>query len=337
MAEARQLRFMPRTVQRGGAAAYAATMNLLEEPMRFAQRHLGPGLAWLFVGPNLIVFGLFTFLPILLNIWYAFSGGTNLLPSQRPWVGLDNMQALLSCQNHFDPSTCQRDLFWHGIFNTLEFVVLQVSLIVVFSLITALALNKKVVGQGFFRAAVFYPVLLSPVVVALIWKWILQRNGVLNGIILSAGGTPFDWLLDARSAFGWTVFVSIWAHMGFYTLILLAGLQAIPHDVYEAAEMDAAPPWTRFRRITLPLLMPSLLVVLVLSLIRAVQIFDEVFVLTGGGPGTATTYLVQFIYETGFAQQVREYGMASAASLLLAAVLMLLTLAQLRLVRRDRG
>ena len=337
MAEARSLKFMPTAVRYGGAAAYAVTMNLLEAPMRLAQRHLGPGLAWLFVGPNLIVFGLFTFLPILLDIWYAFSGSTNLLPSQRPWLGLDNMQALLSCQNHFDPSSCQRDLFWHGIYNTVEFVVLQVGLIVVFSLITALALNKKVVGQGFFRAALFYPVLLSPVVVALIWKWILQRNGVLNGIILSAGGTPFDWLLDARSAFGWTVFVSIWAHMGFYTLILLAGLQAIPRDVYEAAEMDAAPPWTRFRRITLPLLMPSLLVVIVLALIRAVQIFDEVFVLTGGGPGTATTYLVQFIYETGFAQQVREYGMASAASLLLAAVLMLLTLAQLRLVRRDRG
>ena len=337
MAEARSLKFMPTAVRHGGAAAYAVTMNLLEAPMRLAQRHLGPGLAWLFVGPNLIVFGLFTFLPILLDIWYAFSGSTNLLPLQRPWVGLDNMQALLSCRNHFDPSSCQRDLFWHGIYNTVEFVVLQVGLIVVFSLITALALNKKVVGQGFFRAALFYPVLLSPVVVALIWKWILQRNGVLNGIILSAGGTPFDWLLDARSAFGWTVFVSIWAHMGFYTLILLAGLQAIPRDVYEAAEMDAAPPWTRFRRITLPLLMPSLLVVIVLALIRAVQIFDEVFVLTGGGPGTATTYLVQFIYETGFAQQVREYGMASAASLLLAAVLMLLTLAQLRLVRRDRG
>ena len=177
--------------------------------------------------------------------------------------------------------------------------------------------------------------LLSPVVVALIWKWILQRNGILNAAIVGAGGQPFDWLLNAGSAFGWTVFVSIWAHMGFYTLILLAGLQAIPADVYEAAKMDAAPPWTVLRRITVPLWTPSLLVVGVLALIRAVQIFDEVFVLTGGGPGTATTYLVQFIYETGFAQQVREYGMASAASLLLAGVLLVLTLVQLRTGRRD--
>lgn len=322
---------------RGAAGAYGGAMNLLEWPMRAAQRRLGPGLAWLFVGPNLLVLGLFTFLPILLNVWYAFTGSTELLPSQRPWVGLGNVRSLIACQNHLDPSTCERDLFWHGVYNTLAFVVLQVGLMVLFSLITALALNKRIIGRGFFRAAFFYPVLLSPVVVALIWKWILQRNGVLNGVILAAGGTPVNWLLEARSAFGWTVFVSIWAHMGFYTLILLAGLQAIPRDVYEAAEMDAAKPWTRFRRITLPLLMPSLLVVVVLALIRAVQIFDEVFVLTGGGPGTATTFLVQFIYETGFAQQIREYGMASAASLLLALVLMLLTLLQLRIARRDGG
>lgn len=101
--------------------------------------------------------------------------------------------------------------------------------------------------------------------------------------------------------------------------------------------MDAASPWRAFRRVTLPLLMPGLLVVLVLGLIRAVQIFDEVYVLTGGGPGSATTYLVQFIYSTGFAQQVRQYGLASAASLLLAVVLMVLTLAQFAVVRRSRG
>ena len=305
-------------------------MNLPERPMGWAQRRLGPSVAWLFVGPNLLVFGLFTFLPILIDFWYAFTGSTNLLPGQRPWVGLGNLQALLRCGDYLDPSSCERDLFWHGVYNTLWFVVIQVGLMVLFSLGTALALNKRIVARGFFRAVFFYPVLLSPVVVALIWKWILQRNGVLNAALVAAGGDPADWLVNARSAFGWTVFVSIWAHMGFYTLILLAGLQAIPKDVYEAAEMDAARSWTRLTRLTLPLLMPSLLVVLVLALIRAVQIFDEVFVLTGGGPGTATTYLVQFIYETGFAQQIREYGIASAASLLLAAVLLVLTLLQLR-------
>ena len=134
-----------------------------------------------------------------------------------------------------------------------------------FSLLTALVLNRKIAGRGFFRAAFFYPVLLSPVVVALIWKWILQRNGVLNAAHSGVRRPGDDWLIHANWAFFWTVFVSIWAHMGFYTLILLAGLQAIPADIYEAAAMDAASPWRTFRRLTLPLLMPSLLVVFILA------------------------------------------------------------------------
>lgn len=320
--------------RRWPGAGFALAMNLPERPMRWAQRRLGPSLAWLFVGPNLLVFGLFTFLPILIDFWYAVTGGTNLLPGERPFTGLQNVHALLACGDYRDPATCERDLFWHGIWNTLAFVLLQVTLMVGFSLLTALVLNRRILARGFFRAVFFYPVLLSPVVVALIWKWILQRHGVLNAAL---GGTPTDWLLDPHGAFFWTVFVSVWAHMGFYTLILLSGLQAIPRDIYEAAAMDATGPLTSFRRLTLPLLMPTLLVVLVLSLIRAVQIFDEVFVLTGGGPGTATTYIVQFIYETGFAQQVREYGMAAAASLLLAGVLLVLTLLQLRAGRARSG
>ena len=206
------------------------------------------------------------------------------------------------------------------------------------SLLTALVLNRKIIGRGVFRAVFFYPVLLSPVVVALIWKWILQRDGVLNAALRSTGVSSTNWLLDPNWAFFWTVFVSIWAHMGFYTLILLAGLQAIPRDIYEAANMDAASPWRTFYRLTLPLLMPSLVVVFILGMIRAVQIFDEVYVLTGGGPGTATTFMVEYIYNTGFAQSVREYGMAAAASLLLAGVLLVFTALQLKgLLRVGRG
>jgi alpha-1,4-digalacturonate transport system permease protein len=320
--------------RRALGAVFATAMNLPEAPMRAAQRVLRGGrIGWVFVTPNLIVFGLFTFLPIVIDFVYAFTGGENLFPSQRPYVGTANLGNLLSCKNYFDPESCVRDLFWHGVYNTSKFVLLQVGLMVVLSLVTALALNRPGGGRGFFRAVFFYPVLLSPVVVALIWKWVLQRYGVLNAVLSAGGLQTHDWLLDGTSAFFWSVFVSIWAHMGLYTLILLAGLQAIPRDVYEAASMDATPPWRRFRRITLPLLMPSVVVVLVLALIRAVQIFDEVYVLTGGGPGTATTYLVQFIYETGFAQQVREYGIAAAASLLLAAVLMVLTFLQMRATR----
>jgi len=158
---------------------------------------------------------------------------------------------------------------------------------------------------------------------------------VLNALLQAAGGTGAEWLNTGGWAFSWVVVVSIWAHMGFYTLILLAGLQAIPSELYEAAEMDHASPWRRFSRITLPLLMPSLLIVTVLALIRAVQVFDEVFVLTGGGPGSATLFVVQFIYQTAFAESIRLYGIAAAASLVLAAALLVLTLAQLRVSRRS--
>ena len=314
------------------AAVAGAVLNLVDVPMRALQRALGvPRIGWMFVAPNLLILGLFTFLPIVINFYFAFSGGVELYPSQRPFTGLDNLETLFDCGNYLDPSTCRQDIFWRAIYNTVFFAVVQVGLMVSFALITALVLNRKIIGRGFFRGVFFYPVLLSPVVVALIWKWMLQREGVLNALMVAAGAAPVQWLTQGHWAFFWSVFVSIWAHMGFYTLILLAGLQAIPADVYEAAEMDGATPWRRFSRITLPLLMPNLVVVLVLGLIRAVQVFDEVFVLTGGGPGSATTFIVQFIYQTGFAEAIHQYGLAAAASLVLALSLLLLTLVQLRL------
>jgi alpha-1,4-digalacturonate transport system permease protein len=285
---------------------------------------------WFFLAPNLVIFGVFTFLPIAINFYYAFTGGVQLYLRDRPFVGFENIATLLDCGNYLDPSTCKRDLFWRAVWNTAKYSLFQVSLMVLFSLITALVLNRKIVGRGFWRGVYFYPVLLSPVVVALIWKWILQRDGLLNGVMAAAGNAPTLWLAESGWAFFWVVFVSIWAHMGFYTLILLAGLQAIPADLYEAAQLDRASPWRSLTRITLPLLMPNLLVVLVLAAIRAVQTFDEVFVLTGGGPGSATTFVVQFIYQTGFQEQVRLYGLAAAGSLLLAVALIVLTLIQLK-------
>jgi alpha-1,4-digalacturonate transport system permease protein len=318
------------------AAAAGAAMSAVDVPMRAVQRLLGvPRIGWMFVAPNLAILGLFTFLPIVVNLYFAFTGGVQLYPSERPFTGLENLATLFDCESYLDPSTCRKDLFWRAIYNTGKFALLQVALMVAFALVTALVLNRKILGRGFFRGVFFYPVLLSPVVVALIWKWVLQREGVLNAVLAGAGASPVGWLSDASWAFFWCVFVSIWAHMGFYTLILLAGLQAIPADLYEAAEMDSASPWRRFSRITLPLLMPNLIVVLVLGLIRAVQIFDEVFVLTGGGPGSATTFIVQFIYQTGFAESIHQYGLAAAASLVLALSLLVLTMLQLRLTRKN--
>lgn len=308
--------------------------NLLEPIFSLGQRALGiHRLGWLFVAPNLLVFGVFCFLPILINLVYATTGGVNLVPLQRPFTGAENFQILFECRDYLDISSCRKDVFWRALFNTLQFSVLQVGLMVLFALVTALVLNRKILGRGFWRGVFFYPVLLSPVVVALIWKWLLQSQGAFNAALVAMDLPPMEWLTQAKPAFFWSIFVSIWAHMGFYTLILLAGLQAIPKDLYEAAQMDRASPWRTLTRITLPLLMPNLVVVMVLAAIRAVQIFDEVFVLTGGGPGSATTFIVQFIYQTGFAEQIHLYGLAAAASLALAVFLIVLTLAQLRLTR----
>ena len=281
----------------------------------------------------MLIFGIFVLFPMLLNFYYAFTGGTNLFPADRPFVGLANFQTLFECENFFDPNSCNEDRFWRAVFNTAFFVVFQVGGMVLLSLITALILNRKIRARGFFRAVFFYPVLLSPVVVALIWKWILQREGVLNGILSVFSIDPVPFLLDPSWSRFWVIIISIWALMGFYTLILLAGLQSIPANLYEAGLIDGTSKWQAFRHITLPMLMPTMFVVLVLSLIRAVQIFDAVFVLTGGGPGTANLFMVQYIYNTGFSNQVQIFGLSAAASVVMAVVLLVFTLIQLRLGR----
>ncbi len=311
-------------------------MRIVEIPMLALQRLLGINrLAWAFLLPNLVLFGLFAFLPVIVNVFYATTGGDNVLLVDRPYVGARNFNNLMDCSNFLDPNSCREDKFWRAVWNTTWFVTLQVGIMVGFSLLTAIILNRDIRARGFFRSVFFFPVLLSPVVVALIWKWILQREGVLNAFLDWTGVGGINWLVDAQWAFGWSVFISVWAHMGFYTLILLAGLQAIPRDVYEAATMDKASPWRSFRRITLPLLSPTMLVVLVLALIKGVQTFDEIYAFTGGGPGTATTFIIQYIYEEGFAGAPRLFGLAAAASLLVAGVLVVLTLVQLWINRRN--
>jgi alpha-1,4-digalacturonate transport system permease protein len=310
--------------------------DLFDLVFRPLQRLIGAHrMPYIFVLPNLLIFGIFILLPMALNFWYAFTGSTRLLPEDRPFVGLDNFGLLFECGNFLDPNSCRQDLFWKAAYNTIWFVGIQVGALVLISLLTALILNQKIKARGFFRSVFFYPVLLSPVVVALIWRWILQEDGLLNSIIVALGGEKVNFLLSAAWMRFWVVFVSVWAQMGFYTLILLAGLQSIPHELYEAAGIDGASRWQTFRGITLPLLMPTMLVVLVLSLIRAVQSFDVVYAFTNGGPGTSTTFLVQYIYTTAFAGQTYQYGLAAAASLVLALVLSVLTLIQFRSGRQS--
>jgi alpha-1,4-digalacturonate transport system permease protein len=313
----------------------ANLIGFLVEPL---QKFIGvQRMGYFFVLPNLLIFGIFVLFPMLLNFGYATTGGTNLYLQERPFVGTENFETLLDCENYLEPSTCNQDIFWRAAQNTVIFVIFQVSGMVILALITAVVLNRALLMRGFFRSIFFYPVLLSPVVVAFIWRWILRNEGLLDAIMLALGTEPAAWLLNTDWATFWVIMVTIWAQMGFYTLILLAGLQSIPGNLYEAAQIDGANPLQSFFYVTLPLLRPTLLVVTVLALIRAVQIFDEVFVLTGGGPGTATTYLVQYIYDTGFTSQVQRFGLASAASVMLGVTLLILTLIQLRTGGEESG
>ncbi len=330
---------MDRAAKWAGAVATAPLgwlAGLIDPLLRLWQRATGQGgMAAFFLLPNMAVFGVFVLLPLILNIAYSTTSGAPLFLGDRDYVGGANYARLLNCADYTRPATCAEDQFWTAVRNTGLFVVVQVTLLIVAATVTALILNRELRARAFWRAVFFFPVLLSPVVVGLIWRWILQRDGLLNAFAVGVGLDPVNWLIERNWAFVATVGVTIWAHLGFYALILLAGLQAIPRDLYEAAEMDGTRPARVFWRITLPLLMPNMLVVIVLALIRAVQVFDEAYVLTGGGPGTATLYLTQYIYEVGFASLLKNLGLAAAASILMGGVLVLLTLIQLLIARRN--
>ncbi|MEO8243406.1 MAG: sugar ABC transporter permease [bacterium] len=319
-------------------APLAFAASLIDPPLRLWQRWTGQGgMIAFFLIPNMAIFGIFVLLPLFINIAYSMTSGGALFLQDRNYAGLSQYATLLDCRNYADPSSCSQDQFWIAIRNTAGFVLLEVTGLIVAATVTALILNRDIRARSFWRAVFFFPVLLSPVVVGLIWRWILQRDGLLNAIMNAIGLDPVNWLIERNWAFVASIGVTIWAHLGFFTLILLAGLQAIPRDLYEAAEMDGTRPARVFWRITLPLLLPNLLVVIVLSLIRAVQVFDEAFVLTGGGPGTATLYLTQYIYQVGFASLLKNPGLASAASILMGLVLVVLTLIQLAISRRNEA
>ncbi|MDJ0753349.1 MAG: sugar ABC transporter permease [Ardenticatenaceae bacterium] len=327
---------MTRAASRIFSPIYDIIVAILDVIFGSLQRLIGiTNMAYVFVLPNLLIFGIFILFPVILNFFYAFTGSTEFLLADRPYVGTQNFDQLFDCGSFLDPNSCREDLFWRAVFNTAGYVVFQVSLMVIISLFTALILNRKIKARGFFRSVFFYPVLLSPIVVALIWKWILQENGLFNGVLDGLGYDKVMFLTNVGWARFWVIIISVWAYMGFYTLILLAGLQAIPTTLYEAAQIDGATGWDAFRKITLPLLRPTMLVVIILSLIRAVQIFDIIFAFTRGGPGTATLTLVQYIYDIGFASPARRFGTASAASILMAGVLVVATLMQLYINREE--
>ena len=213
-----------------GSFVYDGLTGLLDLFFGSIQRVIGDtNMAYVFVLPNLLIFGVFILLPFVLNFFYAFTGGTEFFLAERPFVGLNNFEQLFDCGSFLDPNSCREDLFWRGVYNTAGYVVFQVTWMVGISLLTAIILNRKIKARGFFRSVFFYPVLLSPIVVALIWKWILQENGVVNGALETMGFERVQFLTNATWARFWVIAISVWAYMGFYTLILLAACRGFRH------------------------------------------------------------------------------------------------------------
>jgi multiple sugar transport system permease protein len=273
-----------------------------------------------FLLPSAVPLVLFTVIPMVASIWISLQKWNLISPAT--FVGMANYTKLLK-----DPQT------WSIFGHTVEYLVGYLPLVYLGGLGLAVALNKRLAGRSFFRAAIFLPVITSWVVVALVWQWLLNpTHGVVNAVLGALGMGQPGWWTDPTWAMPSIILASAWKDLGFVMVILLAGLQAIPGDLYEAATVDGATGWQKFRRITLPLLSPSTFFVIVISLINGFQVFDQVYVMTGGGPEGATQVVVGQIYNLTF--RYGRAGEAAALSWLLFVVILIITALQLRGQRR---
>ena len=282
--------------------------------------------AWWFVGPALLVIAVFFVLPVLAGLAmsltdfdiYALADLSNLRI-----VGLRNYAELL-----------QRPLFWKALGNTLYFVVVGVPLSLAVSLGAALLLASRFARfQPFFRTALFAPVVTTIVAVAVIWRHLLgTRYGFVNYALGAIGIAPIDWLGDPRFAMPAIIIFAVWKNFGYNMIILLAGLQSIPRDLYEAARIDGASALARFRYVTLPMLAPILTIVGILTVAGYFQLFAEPYVMTQGGPLQSTVSVLYFMYEEGF--KWWNLGTASAVAFMLFLLIFAVTMLQLRQMRR---
>ena len=282
--------------------------------------------AWWFIAPAMLVIGVFFFLPVIgafamsltdFDI-YALANPRNLR-----FVGLANYLQLL-----------ETPLFWKALGNTLYFVVLGVPLSIAASLGTALLLHSKLARlKPFFRTALFAPVVTTLVAVAVIWRYLFHaRYGFLNYALGSLGIPPVDWLGDPRWAMPAIIVLAVWKNFGYNMIILLAGLQSIPEELYEAARIDGASLWRQFRYVTVPMLAPTLLMVSILTIAGYFQLFAEPYVMTQGGPLQSTVSVLYFMYEEGF--KWWNLGSATAVAFVLALLMFGVTALQLRWAQR---
>lgn len=279
------------------------------------QRLFNIGWVALFLLPSAIPLLLFRVVPMIASAWISLHEW-NMIGAMQ-WVGLDNYISLLSSAET-----------WQILGHTLLYLIGYLPLVFFGGLLIAVALNRKLKARGLLRAAYFVPVVTSWVAVALVWQWLLNpSNGLVNHVLGILHLPQPGWWTDPAWAMPSVILASAWKDLGFVMVILLAGLQAIPQEIEEAAMVDGANAWRRFWSVTFPLLTPSIFFVLIISLINGFQVFDQVNVMTGGGPSGASQVVVGKIYDLSF--RYGEAGMASALSWILFAIILGITAVQM--------
>lgn len=269
---------------------------------------------YLFLLPAILVLALTVFWPALHAFYLSFTQyNITELPS---WIGWQNYQRLFADQ-----------IFWQTLGNTLLYLICVVPILVIAPLGLAILVNRKLLGMYGFRAAYYVPVVISMVVAGLAWKWLYAENGLLNQLIHLLGWPPIPWLTDKYLAIFSVMLVTIWKGLGYYMVVYLAGLQSIPAEIYEAAAIDGSEGLRQHWDITLPLMRPYLVLVSVISAISATKVFEEVYIMTQGGPRNSSKTIVYYVYEQAF--QELEISYACTIGLALFLVILVLSILQI--------
>jgi multiple sugar transport system permease protein len=292
----------------------------MQQPMRQKWLTGQERAAFYFLFPSFLTLTLFVFWPILNSFLLSFRDWS-LLETTHPYIGLANYYELM-----------QDERFWNAVYRTIYYTLSSVPLSIVLALGLALLIHLPLKGMTFFKAIYFLPVISSFAVIAIIWSFLMDPDIGLLSYYMKLMGLPVsDWLRSPIWALPAVILVAVWKNVGFNMVILLAGLGEIPESLYEAAKLDGAGTFRRFWNITLPMLRHTLLFVIIISVISSFQVFDQVYVMTRGGPMFTTETIVYFIYHHGF--NVLNMGYASSASWLLFVVILLITLFQLRIFK----
>ncbi|AKG23379.1 carbohydrate ABC transporter permease [Calothrix sp. 336/3] len=280
---------------------------------RSSQRHFLDNdtvAAWIFLAPAIILLTIFLIAPIIYLFFLSFTAGS-FTSSGAYWVGLKNYLRLI-----LNPD------FWQVISNTLYFTIATVIPSLIIPLAIAVLLNQTVFLRGILRTVYFLPSIISLVAAGLGFRWLFQTEGPMNALLSSMGIPAISWLGDTFWAMPVLIILSIWKQLGFNMVVFLAGLQMIPPNRYEAAELDGANNWQQFWHITLPGLRPTLIFAIVTTVIFTLRSFEQVYVITGGGPLNSTNLLVHYIYQEAFGQFDFGYAAAAASVLLFFTLIM---------------